>query len=155
MKFLLFSDSHKHTNGMDAAISAHSDITRIIHCGDMAEDVEYLNDVYGRTHSIISVCGNNDYSAPDPFLRIIHLEDHKVYITHGHKERVKSSLLLLKKCAKAEGCDICIFGHTHTQHHSEEDGITFVNPGSIGYFKGAYAAIDITSEKVKVTLYKK
>lgn len=153
MKFLIFSDSHKSTTCMDKAIEQHKDITHIIHCGDMAEDCEYLEMVYGKTHSICSVCGNNDFFSHYPFNRIIKCEGHLIYVTHGHKERVKSGLYKLKSTAKEKGADICIFGHTHTQFYENND-IHILNPGSIGYLAQEYAVVDIKRENISVKLYK-
>lgn len=154
MKFLVFSDSHNYTNGMDCAIEKHSDIRHIIHCGDMAADIEYLQMVYGTTHSICGVCGNNDYSAPDPYSRIVLGEGHRIYVTHGHKEHVKRSLYPLESTARDSGCDICIFGHTHQQLCETHDGLLLLNPGSVGYFRQEYAVLDIERCSVTAELFK-
>ena len=154
MKFLVFSDSHEYTNGMDTAIEQHKDITRIIHCGDMASDVYYLESVYGNTHSICAVRGNNDFSSPEPLSRVAKVPGHRIFITHGHRQHVKSSLYELIAAARAENCDICIFGHTHTQFYEYKDGLHILNPGSIGYFKMQYAVIDASENSVDVKLYK-
>lgn len=154
MKFLVFSDSHKYTNGMDKAIEKHKDITHIIHCGDVADDCEYLEMIYGRTHSLCFVCGNNDFFSSYPLSRLFKYEGKTVYITHGHKERVKSSLDALFVTGKKNNADICIFGHTHEQHFEERDGIILLNPGSIGYIKEKYAIIDVTKENIKIELHR-
>ncbi len=153
MKFLVFSDSHKFTNGMDAAIEQHKDINHIIHCGDMSADVEYLQMVYGTSHAICAVCGNNDFSAAEPYLKQFSVAGHRIYVTHGHKERVKQGLQLLEVQARKCGADICVFGHTHAQYYETRNGIIFLNPGSIGYFRQEYAVLDVTKESVSVTLY--
>ncbi len=152
MKFLVFSDSHKNTNPMDIAIERHKDITHIIHCGDVEEDCEYLEMVYGRSHSICSVCGNNDFFSSSPLSRIIKCEGHQIYLTHGHKEHVKGSLYELKKVAISKGANFCIFGHTHTQHYEESDDMKLLNPGAITYPKKQYAIIDVTKDQIKVEL---
>ncbi len=153
MKFLVFSDSHKSTNGMDKAIELHKDITHIIHCGDVADDCEYLEMVYGKTHAICSVCGNNDFFSRYPFNRIIKCEGHLIYVTHGHKERVKLDLSFLKSIAMEKGASMCIFGHTHEQFY-ENDDMHILNPGSIGYIKQEYAVVDVNKREIKVSLYK-
>lgn len=154
MKFLIFSDSHNYTNGMDYAIENHKDIHHIIHCGDMAADIDYLHAVYGVSHSICGVCGNNDFIANEPLKRIIPYKTNKIYVTHGHREHVKASLYELKSEASSSGCNICIFGHTHQQFFATESGLTIFNPGSIGYFKQEYAIMEITENKVDVLLKK-
>lgn len=154
MKFLVFSDSHKSTNGMDRAIEKHKDITHIIHCGDVEADREYLEMVYGRTHAICAVSGNNDFFTTTPLNRVIKCEGHLIYVTHGHKERVKSSLYGLIDAAKVQGADFCIYGHTHIQNYEEINGIKVLNPGSVGYMKQEYAVIEVTKNGIKVELYK-
>lgn len=152
MKFLVFSDSHDYTNGLDFAIEKHKHIRHIIHCGDMAADLEYLQMVYGRTHSICGVCGNNDFSARDPFQKIFSAEGHKIFVTHGHREHVKTSLYPLKKAVRDAKCDVGIFGHTHQPFFEIQDDITLLNPGSIGYFKQEYAILEIEKDSIKATL---
>lgn len=152
MKFLVFSDSHKSTNGMDMAIEKHKDITRIIFCGDVEDDREYLDMIYGRTHSICAVCGNNDFFSSTPLKRVMKCEGHNIYITHGHKEKVKSTLSLLESTGRTIGANMCIFGHTHTQYYEEKEGMILLNPGSIGSYRREYAVIDIIKDKIQVSL---
>jgi len=152
MKFLVFSDSHRNTTPMDRAIEKHKDITHIIHCGDVEEDCEYLEMIYGRTHSICSVCGNNDFFTSTPLNRIIKCEGHNIYLTHGHKERVKSSLDYLKAVARSKNADMCIYGHTHQQHYENDNGLLVLNPGSINYSGQEYAVIEVSKSGIKVEL---
>lgn len=152
MRFLVFSDSHKYTNGMDKAIEKHKDITHIIHCGDMADDCEYLEMIYGKTHSLCFVCGNNDFFSSYPLSRYFKYEGKTAYITHGHKERVKSSMDTLFVAGKKNNADICIYGHTHVQRYENRDGIILLNPGSIGYIREEYAIINIKKDNIDVEL---
>lgn len=154
MKFLVFSDSHKSTNGMDKAIEKHKDITHIILCGDVEDDCEYLEMVYGRTHAICAVCGNNDFFSSTPLNRIVKCEGHLIYVTHGHKERVKGSLFGVVQASIEKGADLCIYGHTHIQNYEEINGIKVLNPGAIGYINQEYAVIDVTKDNIKVELHK-
>lgn len=154
MKFLVFSDSHEYHVGLDAAIEKHNTIHHIIHCGDVASDVEYLRNVYGATHSICGVCGNNDYSASEPFSRVVFCDGQKIYVTHGHREHVKSSLYTLKRKAADCGCSVCIFGHTHQQFFEQQEELIILNPGSIGYFRHEYAVLEVNEGSVNVLLMK-
>ena len=154
MKFLVFSDSHEYTNGMDFAIKKHKDIRHIIHCGDVEADVEYLEHVYGTTHAICAVCGNNDYSRSTPYSRIIPVEGHRIFVSHGHREHVKQTLYTISRMAEGENCDICIFGHTHIQFTEKDNGLILLNPGSIGYFRTEYAILEVEKEAVNVYLEK-
>ena len=139
---------------MDLAIQKHKNIKYIIHCGDVAADIEYLEYVYGTSHCICSVCGNNDFFTNEPYLRIFPYEGHRVYVTHGHKESVKQGLYTLSVAARKAECDICIYGHTHIQNYKEENGMIYLNPGSIGIKKQEYAIISIEKDDVKISLHK-
>lgn len=138
---------------MDKAIEKHNDITHIIHCGDIEEDCQYLEMVYGRTHSICSVCGNNDFFSSSPLNRIIKCEGHKIYVTHGHKERVKSGIDVLKSIGYTKEVDMCIYGHTHQQFYEEFDGLKILNPGAINYSNQQYATMDVTKDGIIVELF--
>lgn len=153
MKFLVFSDSHKSTTFMDKAIEKHKDITHIIFCGDVDEDKEYLEMIYGNTHSICAVSGNNDFFSSSPLERIMKCEEYIIYITHGHKEKVKSGLDYLESIARENKADLCIFGHTHQQLLKEYHGIKFLNPGAINYTRQQYAILDITKSAINAELY--
>ena len=76
-----------------------------------------------------------------------------IYVTHGHKERVKSGLYGLKAKGKEKNVIMCIFGHTHEQFY-ENDDIHVLNPGSIGYIKQEYAVIDVSKGEIKTYLEK-
>ena len=154
MRFLVFSDSHNDTNGMDYAIEKHKEISHIIHCGDVARDVEYLNMVYGKTHSVCAVKGNNDYFTNEPSERIFKAESQTVFICHGHKFGVKTSLYSLEQAARNAAATVCIFGHTHSQFCRQEDGILLFNPGSIGYFRREYAVLTLEKKGAFVELFK-
>ena len=154
MKFLVFSDSHNYTNGLDFAIEKHPDIHHIIHLGDIASDVEYLEMVYGRTHAILSVLGNNDFFSNTPLTHIIPIAGHKIFLSHGHKFSVKQTKDAIRLHAKKLDCDVCLFGHTHEQFFKTEDGILLLNPGSIGYMRQEYAVLTVEKDGVSAELFK-
>ena len=54
--------------------------------------------------------------------------------------------------AKEEACDVVLFGHTHMPLVTEEDGVLFVNPGSVALPRQAdrrrtYAVINVENGK--------
>lgn len=144
MKILVFSDSHNMLSEMERAIEKHN-CDHIIFLGDCASDAETLMRYYPQK-AIAAVKGNNDFFSDLPERITPTYEGHKVYCCHGHTHRVKSSLLSLSYAARSEGCDVALFGHTHLQFASEEDGILFLNPGSVG-FKGNYAILTLEKGK--------
>ena len=55
-----------------------------------------------------------------------------VFACHGHTRQVKSGTDYLYAKAKTSGAALALFGHTHEPYLHTEDGITFLNPGSVG-----------------------
>lgn len=144
MKILVFSDSHKSLEKMEEAIEKHS-TDRIIFLGDCTEDGEAMKRFFP-SKTIMIIKGNNDRFSEFPEKIICEFEGHKILCCHGHIQRVKSGLLRLKYEAKAENCDIALFGHTHLQFAEEDDGILFLNPGAVG-FSGKYALLTLENGK--------
>ncbi|MBQ3226610.1 MAG: YfcE family phosphodiesterase [Clostridia bacterium] len=147
MILLVFSDSHGTTYGMDEAIEKENVVNGIIFCGDVAADAEYLRRRYPNI-PICAVCGNNDYFCDDPYVRMPTYDGIKMYVTHGHKERVKGGLTTLLLNAKRNECSVCLFGHTHQSLFETIDGITLINPGSIRSSNGTYARLEIINGKL-------
>ncbi len=145
MDILVFSDSHNMLSEMEKATGKHN-IDRIIFLGDCVEDAEYLKKIFPQK-TIMIIKGNNDLWSEYPEKIITEIEGHKIYCSHGHKERVKIDISLLKQSAKHENCDVALFGHTHFQKAKKEDEILFLNPGSIG-FSGNYAILSLEKNKL-------
>ena len=142
MKYLIFSDSHRNTAPMDAVIRSVS-CDAVLHLGDVAEDVEHLRRTFFHK-TVCAVCGNNDvFFREDP--PKVFLEDygHRIMLCHGHLHSVKTTSARLINDAKANRCDIVLFGHTHCAVNRTENGVLLVNPGSIGR-NGTYAILTIT-----------
>lgn len=139
MKILIFSDSHGDFTGMRTAVENENAIGKtdaLIHLGDGCADFEKITALYPQC-DFYSVAGNGEMFSfeyrdrPEHLIADIH--GHKIYITHGHKYRVKNSLSFLSAVAKGAGCDIVLFGHTHLRCSQKDDdtGIYLFNPGSI------------------------
>lgn len=129
MKILITSDLHGRVYYLDK-ILATSDYDLILDAGDSNLEEHQL-----KIRNILSVKGNTDYYLNLPFFRIIDLKIGKVLITHGHLEAVKWGLNDLQSKAKSLGVDYVIFGHTHQMMVEKINGITYLNPGSLGYEK--------------------
>ncbi|MBP5210152.1 MAG: YfcE family phosphodiesterase [Clostridia bacterium] len=60
----------------------------------------------------------------------------RLFLTHGHRQAVKSTHTPLLAAARDAGCDAALFGHTHRPFSASEtvDGrrIELCNPGSLG-----------------------
>ncbi|MBQ4154044.1 MAG: YfcE family phosphodiesterase [Clostridia bacterium] len=150
MKILVTSDMHGKVSYFEKAINNHPDIKNIFFLGDglsKAEEISYCYD----NKTFYMVPGNCDN--PFSFLSTTgyeFIEGVKILYTHGHAYNVKSSLSYLKEKAKESQSKLCLYGHTHNADILYENGIYFVNPGTLAGKNGlySYAVIDITKEGI-------
>ena len=151
MRILVVSDTHADVFNFEKVIKKHIDIDVIVHCGDGASDVESMKELYpGKM--FLSVKGNCDWCSESPNVETITLEGNKLFITHGHIYDVKSSLLRLSLAAKESGAKLVLFGHTHIPCDVYEDGVYFLNPGSLRGYRGGYALVDLSEKGVLTNL---
>ena len=148
MEFLIFSDSHGRTEGMELALKRqikHPD--GIFFLGDGVRDAERLDignallyDVTGNCDWFSCFCGEGNA----PMERSFEMEGHRILMTHGHLFGVKGGVGGLLGHAVEVGADIVLFGHTHLPHLEVLPAGTMVgnmalerplylfNPGSVG-----------------------
>lgn len=148
MLIAVISDTHRNEKYIEIAKKYISSADVLIHLGDNTEDIKELardfkGDVYG-------VKGNCDFSNDYPKEQIINIYNKKIFITHGDLYGVKYGFNNIYYKAKEIGADIVLFGHTHQQLLIEEDGMVFMNPGSISLprLNGRYIGyINLEKEK--------
>ncbi|MGN0795925.1 MAG: YfcE family phosphodiesterase [Christensenellales bacterium] len=140
-KIVVFSDSHN-TPLSESFKQILNEADVIIFCGDgLSSLTDYLD-----KPNFYAVRGNCDgISSPDEIE--LDVEDVKIFITHGHRYSVKSSLLNLEYRAKEINANLVFYGHTHIADETTYDGITLINPGSLSHsFMGessyCYVVID-------------
>jgi putative phosphoesterase len=136
------SDTHKDTVTMEEVIQVHQDeVQAIIHCGDSELDASYFE---GK--SIFIVGGNCDYDSSFPEEELITLDNEKILVVHGHRHQVKSTILPLSYRAQEVGATVVCFGHSHMLGAELQNGILFVNPGSLHKPRGrkekSYAIVE-------------
>ena len=140
MKALIVSDSHGRANDlMDAVDIVKPDA--VFHLGDGYKDLRGLGLMYPDVE-VYAVGGNCDFSVDVPAFRVVDIEGVRIFMAHGHTYKVKYGLYLLKSAAKSYKADIAFYGHTHIANYDDHDGITVINPGSIGY-SGSYGVLNI------------
>jgi putative phosphoesterase len=93
---------------------------------------EALSYMQGSGIPCVAVSGNCDFESAMPEECIFELEGHRILVTHGHRQRVKEGPHHLVNYAKAKGCDIAIFGHTHERCDLYVSDTYVFNPGSLG-----------------------
>lgn len=129
MKILVVSDTHGYTDKFDVVLEKEQPVDMLIHCGDVERDEDYIRAAAGCP--VCMVAGNNDWGSDLPQEIVTEIGKYRVFITHGHRYYVPFEMDRLKAAAKERKAQIVIFGHSHMPYLQEEDGITFLNTGSI------------------------
>ena len=142
--FFIISDTHGRLELNENLLQIIKDSDYIIHLGDGKNDLYALPKEFD--DKVYSVSGNCDGGGDD---KIIDVDGYKILLTHGHNYGVKSGLLHIKYYAKSKGVNAVFFGHTHIPEIVEEDGITFINPGSFrSYYGGSYCYAVLSNNKL-------
>ena len=130
MKILLISDTHNFKNLLkDTILPQHAnEIEMAIHLGDYVRDLLCLRSTYP-TITMHGVDGA--YENTEGVEHIITVGDKRILIVHGHTVHVKSGLDFIINYACKKEVDACFFGHTHEAVAFTEQGIFFMNPGSL------------------------
>lgn len=130
MKILVFSDSHGNLSHMEAAVArTHPD--RILHLGDGWRDAQALYAEFPDT-PLDQVAGNCDIWPGGPTEKVLDIGGVRLLLCHGHTYGVKRTLLSGLYAARERGADLFLFGHTHRPFCETRQGVTLLNPGSIG-----------------------
>lgn len=169
VRYLLMSDTHGELQRTLHVIREHSDVDGYIHLGDVGFDEQYLP-------KMRIVCGNHDrHKYPEKL--VLSLSGLKTLLVHGHRfeyelvERMQNEPNLWKDwdgCmnvlydtisayAKQQHYDMVLFGHTHTAHFEQRNGIWICNPGSLCFShdgkQPSYAILDIQEKHVRCNFY--
>lgn len=150
MKVLVLSDSHSTLSFMRRCIDTVQP-DALIHLGDHFDDAVAIQEEYPKI-SMYQVPGNCDaYRCPpgQPEILIPRIGGVDLYLTHGHRHKVKAYLGALLRDARASKAQAVLYGHTHRPDcHQEEDGLWVLNPGSCGYYGGSGGLLEIEGGKI-------
>lgn len=153
MKIAVISDTHRFEKYMKMAKEHIKDSQILIHLGDNAEDIKYFTkDFNGEFYA---VKGNCDYGNEYNKEIILNKCGINILITHGDLYGVKSDVTNLYYKALEVNASIALFGHTHMKYLEEYNGITLINPGSIGLPRlgGRNIAFIEIEEKTRPKIY--
>ena len=144
---LIFSDSHGTTKDMADVLKHHgSEVSTAIFLGDYEGDWQKILNQFPALNSF-SVPGNCDIYSKTPREQTITINGKVFWLTHGDRFDVKSGYIRIINAATSKKVNICLFGHTHRSAIFEENGILFLNPGSIseprGFGEKSYAILRI------------
>lgn len=148
MRIVVFSDTHGNFSAMHKIIKRNGNADLFLFLGDGMNEYKRLKAHY-LDSAMACVKGNCDFAPDMPDHSIYTLPDGKrIFFTHGDKWRVRAGVDKVFEKAKAEGCCIALYGHTHCRFAEMREGILILNPGSAGQPRdgkpACYAWIDIT-----------
>jgi putative phosphoesterase len=151
MRLLIASDSHGE-KGLLQEIVKRVQPDVLLHCGDFCTEVEELPSI-----TKVYVQGNCDFASA-PQNEIYEAEGWRFYLTHGHHEQVKSSLLPLCYRAQEVEAHVACFGHSHVPICEQEQQVLLINPGSVSYPRGgfpypSYVVATLDPETIEVRYY--
>ena len=131
MKILIVSDTHRQNGNLCKVLAKVGKMDRLIHLGDSEGSEDYIREIAGCAVEIVA--GNNDFFSRLPKEKEIMLGGYRTLLTHGHYYGVSVGMERLKEEARARGCNIAMFGHTHRPYLSQEEGLTVLHPGSLSF----------------------
>jgi len=151
----VISDTHGAMSTAVQAIHKMGKIDALIHAGDLYSDALRISTVV--KVPVYAVPGNCDVLSQGPEELIITLGGCKIFITHGHYYRVKSTLQLLCYRAQELQAQVVVFGHTHIPVNISENNVRLINPGSTSRppsgIKASYGILNIGSNVIKGELF--
>ena len=136
MRALILSDIHGETTTLrwllEEVWKQVGPIDAYICLGDGVRDFENAEGFIRQRDehaSMYAVKGNCDFMPGAPDRLVVPFGGLKIFLTHGHVQRVKGSLDYLREAARAAGCDIALYGHTH-RANVEYTTPWLINPGA-------------------------
>ncbi len=158
MRAALFSDSHGDTTALRLALEAamkHGKIDIFAFLGDGVQEFYDLKQAMKKHNPMAimqAVRGNNDHAmmglSEDA---VISAEGLWLFLSHGHRQRVKLTDRFLIDYAKDRQCRAALFGHTHRAFCQEKDGVLLMNPGSVSLPMGpgpTFGMLDISPDGI-------
>lgn len=144
--FIIVSDSHRNRAALDNLDGVFAECDYIVHLGDLSTDGGYIRNKYPDKTIVIN--GNCDLDKMGDDEKVVEVEGVKIFMCHGHAYGVKQSLFHLAEEAKAAGCSIALYGHTHCAKVDEIDGVKLINPGNLSrYSSNSYCYLAVHNGK--------
>lgn len=149
-RVLVVSDTHGRHDNLEKIVQRLKPIDLLLHLGDVQGGEYFVSQIGGCASYIVK--GNCDWYETGLMSEyVLPLENHKIFMTHGHRYGVNYGVDTLKMAARERGADIALFGHTHEPYLEQTDDVTVLNPGSLSLprqtnGKCSYAMIEIDRE---------
>ena len=181
MKLAIISDIHAHLEALEAVLDSMPLVDKIICAGDIVDRFRLDDDIFDLLdkYDIDFIQGNHDDGifhnymcqkgtiSPENLSILLSAPLEREYIFSGRsflmvhgspwnklKEYVYPESRLIPQLGEM-GKDVIILGHTHVPMVKRFNGVTIINPGSIGQPhvdnpKPTYALMDTTDWKVSI-----
>ncbi|KHF40987.1 metallophosphoesterase family protein [Halalkalibacter okhensis] len=153
MKAFIISDSHGLESELEKVIHRHrEEVDILIHCGDSE-----LEEGHSALKGVNVVKGNCDFGSDFPDDLFEKVQGVGIYVTHGHLYNVKMTHVPLSYRAEEKAAQIACFGHSHVAGAFVENGVIYINPGSIRLPRNreekTYCICEYHKTKATVTYY--
>ena len=152
-KLLIFSDTHGHIENLIEVFSWAKDrippndkIIASVFLGDCISDLNYAANAAGFYSDWKLIRGNNDFTSTVPDSAVFEYSGHRFFICHGHRHGIYGGISRLINAARDNDADVVMFGHTHIPYNKTINGITLINPGSVGQPRSRAGATFAISE---------
>lgn len=149
----IVSDSHGRFHQLEKMVDQAPDVAAWIHGGDYSSDADDLA-IYAGV-PVYAVLGNNDFfrKSTAPECRNVMIGGVTIVVIHGSQWYGAKRLEKLIDLGKKNKASLVVFGHTHRCFLKKVDGMTILNPGSIGLPRdcrhGTYAVVTIEDGAVQ------
>lgn len=123
MKLAIVSDTH---GLLRPEVFPHlAEVDAILHAGDVGDPA--ILDMLRERAPLYAIHGNVDFGT----LRN-KLPPQQTFVLGGHRIHMVHDLAELAFDPVAEGIELVVFGHSHRPTFYQENGVHYLNPGSIG-----------------------
>jgi putative phosphoesterase len=138
MRIGVVSDTHGNSYAIKKAVQAVGQVNMWLHAGDYNRDIRYLKQF--TDVQIISVLGNCDWNKEAKPEEFIEIGGKKIWLTHGHQQKVKYENNDLARRGRQYEVDAVIYGHTHIADITWQDELLLFNPGSTSLPREGFAS---------------
>lgn len=146
IKITVISDTHGNLSAIDKMAQIILESDYVFHLGDHYDDIK--NYAHVLKDKLYRVHGNCDWGNNKDL--VVQIGEHKIFATHGDLYGAKRGLDKLTEKAKQENCSVVFYGHTHVAEIKKQDGILFVNPGTLQKYSAnkTFAYVIINNGKI-------
>ena len=153
MRVLVVSDTHRDINALRRAVLNQPEADTVIHLGDGDDEAGKAEREFPQK-KFLRVRGNCDWGSALPAEGLASIGGKRIFYTHGNTYNVKYGIGEAVTAARASKADILLFGHTHKEVSTYDNGLYIMNPGSLHGSDGTYGIIDITGAGIVMNIVK-